>query len=489
MSLKNLASSSTDEGSAEGSRPRRFQDRIVKFFPVFLILGFAGIGWLLFGDLVLSGRPVETTTVVTRKTDLTPTNPGESPRQAATAEPADPFAGEVLFQASGWIEASPFPIHATALIDGVVDEVFVLEGEAVEKEQLLATLIDDDAQIAVREAEARVAEHRAALKREKERESGLIAQIETHRHEVSALEAGVAVLRDEAERLQSGGTKTFSDREVRQAELRLAAGEADLDALQSRGEELQAAWKVAKESIQVADARLKTAIATLEKAELQLSRTMIRSPLTGIVQTLYAEPGRKRMLGADDPDSATIAKIFNPDQLQARIDVPLEEAANLFIGQPVILRSNFLADREFRGWVERVEGMADIQRNTLQAKVSLIDPDSRLRPEMLCRAEFLRSAQAGSPAAQGRNTASQRVQVFVPVEALADPTRSETVVWTLDPTGERAERRAIRVKNESTDAGLIEVIEGLNPGDPVILNPPDDLTTGERVQPSPTDES
>ena len=39
----------------------------------------------------------------------------------------------------------------------------------------------------------------------------------------------------------------------------------------------------------------------------------------------------------------------------------------------------------------RIVGEADLQRNTLQAKVRVEDPDHRLRPDMLCRAEFLAS--------------------------------------------------------------------------------------------------
>ena len=36
----------------------------------------------------------------------------------------------------------------------------------------------------------------------------------------------------------------------------------------------------------------------------------------------------------------------------------------------------------------RILGEADLQRNTLQVKVSLLQPDPKLRPEMLCRAKF-----------------------------------------------------------------------------------------------------
>jgi len=55
---------------------------------------------------------------------------------------------ELLFQASGWIEPDPFPIHVTSLYSGVVNEVHVLEGQKVAKGQLIASLVEEDARLA-----------------------------------------------------------------------------------------------------------------------------------------------------------------------------------------------------------------------------------------------------------------------------------------------------------------------------------------------------
>ena len=76
------------------------------------------------------------------------------------------------------------------------------------------------------------------------------------------------------------------------------------------------------------------------------------------------------------------------NKLQARIDVPLSEASKLFIGQEVEIACSMLPDTHFKGKLSRILGEADFQRNTLQVKVQILDPDLRLRPEMLCRAKF-----------------------------------------------------------------------------------------------------
>ena len=60
----------------------------------------------------------------------------------------------------------------------------------------------------------------------------------------------------------------------------------------------------------------------------------------------------------------------------------------------------------FEGEVTRITGEADLQRNTSQAKVRITDPIDQLRPEMLCRVEFL-----GNSSAAG--TASDRIASHV----------------------------------------------------------------------------
>ncbi|NIP97960.1 MAG: HlyD family secretion protein, partial [Akkermansiaceae bacterium] len=87
--------------------------------------------------------------------------------------------------------------------------------------------------------------------------------------------------------------------------------------------------------------------------------------IDGIILHLHAAPGKKRMLTADDPTSALIVELYDPQKLQARIDVPLSEAAGLRVGQPVRLSTDLLPDARFNGEVTRIVGEADLQRNTL----------------------------------------------------------------------------------------------------------------------------
>ena len=146
------------------------------------------------------------------------------------------------------------------------------------------------------------------------------------------------------------------------------------------------------------------------------------------------------------------------------------------------MRSNFLSDKIFEGTVTRIVGEADLQRNTLQVKVRFHDTDHRLRPDMLCRAEFLATAASGEAGSlRPGETNVSRVAVYVPLAALVDRDKETASVWTVDRDGKLAEKRSVRIGNEERD-GHILVTEGMRPGDRAILNPPQDLLVGERIR-------
>lgn len=479
--LTDLLKGSEDPGAEPARRrPSGWRFRVAALVPWALLAGFALLLAVVLGDRLVPAREVAIASVVTVES-------GDDEVGGRTAS-GDPFDAPMLFQASGWVEPDPYPILATALVDGVVDAVEVLEGETVEKGQLLATLIDDDAALDVRTAESRL----ASLEAQAAAHHGLIAvteaEIATLGKQVLAAEAKRDELADEARRFARLGAGSVAEREVAQARLRVATQEAEIEALVASEQELRGRLRQLTEVANDFKARVGEAETELARRRLALDRTRIESPVDGIVLRLLSVPGQKKMLEMDDRDSAVVAILYRPEKLQARIDVPLAEAARLAVGQPVRLRSSFLPDRAFRGNVTRIVGEADLQRNTLQAKVRIDDPDPRLRPEMLCRAEFLAPSSEKSSTREeegGSAAASGRVEVFVPEAALTDISGDTAKVWRIDDSGDRVALREVALGAERREDHR-RVREGLKPGDRVVLAPPADLESGQRVAPEPS---
>ena len=470
----------TSTGTGPTQTRKHWADRLAVWIPLVLLVGFFLLLWLLFGSRLLPARGVLVETVVTLR------DAGQSgvvEVKAGLPPSALQFEGPALFQASGWIEPSPQPIGATALEGGIVEKVFVMEGEPVKQGQVLAKLVDADAKLNLQTARSELGLREAEMRSAKSEIRIVQAQIDTLEKRIESAEARRDEAKDLADRLSSIGALGAPEQEIVQAQLRLKAQETEVGTLQVSRNELKARILQLETELEAANHRIELSKTEVARRELSLERTAIRSPVDGIVQHLNAAPGDKKLLQTDHPKSATIAHIYEPEKLQARIDVPLEEAGGLFIGQAVRIRSAILPDHSFQGTVTRIAGEADLQRNTLQAKVRILNPDVLLRPEMLCRAEFLTGSKQGKAGNREGLAGTGPVQVFISPDALVNRSGAQAIAWKLNVGGQHVERTQLTL-SETTRDEYVRVLSGLNPGDRVVLNPPADLSAGDRVRPT-----
>lgn len=453
---------------------RRLALRLSTFgIPLGLLLGTTLLLAFLFGDRLLPTRRLEVVTVVTAPAAASTSAEGSKPA-------ANPFEAPMHFQASGWVEPKPYPTKVSALVPGVVDKVFVLAGEAVRKGDVLATLIDDDARLDVSTAEANLA---LALARQQSATTAIEAAHAETRRLSARLEAASAILHlrtEEARRFKDAGAEAVAAIEIIERQQMALSQEAETEALQAELEASKARIKRLDSELTSAEAAVILARTDLARRQLALERTSIQSPMDGRVMRLLVTPGQQRMAGGENRDSAAIAYLFDPQSLQARIDVPLADASQLHLGQSVRIRCQLLPEAILHGRVYQIDGQADLQRNTLQAKVEILAPDPRLRPEMLCRAEFLadgRETRSNNPGKLALN-----VRLFAPEAALVSRNGSLASVWIVQPETMRVRQAEISLGHTSLD-GFVEVVAGLLPGDQVVVQPPADLETGDRVKP------
>lgn len=431
--------------------------------------------------------------------------------------------GAVTVAAPGWVEADPFATAVSALADGVVEDVLVLEGQEVKTGQVVARLVEIDARLALDRAEAHLAQREAALRvaqaaldaaqrdwdnpiertRALETADALLAEkraeLERWPAELAQAEAHAVYLQAEYDRLQplhaAGQASDIELIQARQAHLaqqalveatrarkaiiaaQIAALEAEVVAarenLRLRIPETRALDE-ARAAVQEVEASVVAARAARDEAALRLKRMEVRSPVDGIVMTRLVEPGSKLMLNADNPHSAQVVRVFDPQRLQVRVDIPLVDAAKVGVGQPAEIVVDVLPDQVFHGRLTRIVNEADVQKNTLQVKVAIEDPSPALKPEMLARARFLALNKATSgPAGDAR--------LFVPERLVHRHGEGGGHVWLADQARMRASRRNV-VLGRARLGDWIEIDNGLQPGDRLIVDPPSDLQDGARLR-------
>ncbi|MFO7907178.1 MAG: HlyD family efflux transporter periplasmic adaptor subunit, partial [Pirellulaceae bacterium] len=350
------------------------------------------------------------------------------------------------------------PVLVTALAEGVVGELLVVDGQMVEAGQPVAKLIDVDARLALNQAEADLALRQAELasiraewdaaKLRLQHPSHLeapladaessLAKVETELGQlpllVQAARARVEYAKQDLEGKRSAGSavagrarqRAQSAYDVAVAELeelkeRRPRLKSEAEALQRKREALAEQCELLIEEsrsvadseakLQVAEARCRQAELAVEKAELELDRMVVKTPVAGRVLELIARPGSRvagARSGSTGADSAVVS-LYDPKMLQVRADVRLEDVPLVQPGQPV--RIETASSKEpIDAEVLYATSTANVQKNTLEVKVALRSPPDSVRPEMLATATFLAPDQGGSESEEDR----RRKRLLVP---------------------------------------------------------------------------
>lgn len=472
--------------------------------PILLLGGFCGALAYSFREVLL---PAKTVTVI--------------PVISVRAEIQQPEAA--LFQSAGWVEARPTPVVVSALEEGVVEELLVIEGQELVKGQAIARLIDADARLGVRDATAELDSRRAELASGK----AALAAAEIRLREPIELETKLAEAEAVSARVENELSRLPSQVKAAEARLELAeketlsktnAGEAlsqltlaravneqrsaqaalmELEAqrlalvkeqaAQERrvvGLKRQLELKVEEQrqhdeaiaAVDLATARLAQAQVALDTAELKLKRMEIRAPSDGKVLALVARPGTKVMglAPASMPDASTVITMYDPARLQIRADVRLEEVPRVFPGQQVVIETPAVRGK-MSGTVIAATSLTDIQKNTLQVKVAVSEPPAVIKPDMLVQVTFL------SPASKQLEAQPDAPLTLVIPPDVAIENGDQVFVWVADRQLQMARLQAITLGGVTAD-GMHEVKSGLAVGDRLIADGKDTLRDGERIR-------
>ena len=236
----------------------------------------------------------------------------------------------------------------------------------------------------------------------------------------------------------------------------------DLDAAQSHAAQAEA-------RMQAAQARKNAAIAGQRLAQANLENTVIRAPFSGTVLRKEAEVGEvvAPSVGGGLTRGAVVT-MADLTTLEVEVDVNEAYIARITGGQKARITLDAYPDTSFAGRVRQVVPTADRQKATVLVKVSILDRDPRILPEMGAKVVF-EANDAPVVAAPRR--------VFVPQAALVQAD-GHSYVWVMENGA---------VRQQPVDVGpargdRTEVRQGLLGGESLVLTPPAGLKNGSKVK-------
>ena len=111
-------------------------------------------------------------------------------------------------------------------------------------------------------------------------------------------------------------------------------------------------------------------------------------------------------------------------------------------------------------------------------RVSILDADVRVKPEMTASVTFQEGDGPGTEPGRTRDGPGTGPAIVLVTRRAVSDQNGQSIVWVV--AGGKATRRTVTPGLDRLDQ--IEVTSGLAPGETVIVNPPAGLTDGARVR-------
>ncbi len=210
--------------------------------------------------------------------------------------------------------------------------------------------------------------------------------------------------------------------------------------------------------------------AQVSLAQANFENTRVRAPFSGTVLRKDAEVGEIVAPSSAGGGLTRTAIVTMADLTTLEVEVDVNEAyiAQIRNQQTARITLDAYPDTSFAGAVRQVVPTADRQKATVLVKVSILDRDARILPEMGAKVVF---------DAQGASSAAAPRRVYVP-QAAVTQAGSQASVWLVENGVVR--RQNVDVGPERGDR--IEVRQGLSGGETLVLGAPADLKDGSKVK-------
>jgi len=372
-----------------------------------LVIGVAVGLWLWLG-----GKTVEVNTVT------------------AQAESTGPSLGNSVLNASGYVVARR-QATVSAKVTGKIQEIYVEEGMAVQKGQVLARLDPVNIQTVLTMSQR---------------------ELEASRRNLAEIEVRLA----DARRTLARNEELVKQKLI--SEAALDAANAEVNALAAR--------------LEASKAQVKVAESQLAMRQIDYDDTSVRAPFSGVVISKDAQPGEivSPMSAGGGFTRTGIATIVDMDSREVEVDVNEAYINRVKPNQRVEATLDAYPDQTLPAHVINLVPTADRTKATVRVRIGFDRLEPQILPEMGIKVRFLDDQPVQASTTQGP-------RIRVPTVAIQRD-GSEAFVWVVNDG--RVERRAVTTGPESE--GNTEVLAGVTSGEELVSPVVPGLEDGGKVK-------
>lgn len=227
----------------------------------------------------------------------------------------------------------------------------------------------------------------------------------------------------------------------------LAQTRAEFDAAQKTLKRLKGLQKeklATQAQLDDAKARVDGLKAAMDTAKINAQRCRIRASANGIVNHLDAEPGR--FINPGD----MVAEVLRLDRVKVKVGIPESDVAAVRRINNFDIRVDALENRVFKGKKHFLSRTADSMARLYNLFIEVDNPDGEILPDMFVRVDIVKA----------------KIPDALAIPLFASLTNSETrVVYIVEDGIAKTRQVSLGIQ----EGWLVQVVDGLSPGDKVIV--------------------
>ncbi len=212
----------------------------------------------------------------------------------------------------------------------------------------------------------------------KVKKGDIVAKLDPQLFQAALEQARANYASAQANAAKANATLVDAERQYERAKTQKAEGLAS----QQDVDTAQTAAAVARAGVDAAKANVEQARAALNQDQVNVSLTVIKSPIDGIVISRSVDVGQTVAASLQAPVLFTIAEDLTKMHIEA--SVPESDVGKLAVAMPVAFTVDAFPGQRFRGTIEQVRNAAVTVQNvvTYTAIVAVDNPELKLRPGM-----------------------------------------------------------------------------------------------------------
>lgn len=228
-------------------------------------------------------------------------------------------------------------------------------------------------------------------------------------------------------------------------------------------DEYRLALDQAELTLRSAAAQAAQARAYLRKAEDNLAKTVLRSPLEGVVTAVNAKVGETAVVGTMNFAGTVILTVSDLSEIITEVEVDEADYTRLRLGQEATVTVDALGGKKYEGTVVEIGASAHLATSALQSnirqfkvKVRILDPAGELKPGVTARVRLMADRREGV--------------LRVPLGAIrTEEKRGQPVYFVFVNEKGKAAKRGI--ETGLSDDLYTEVLSGIDEGAEVVTGP------------------